>query len=191
VRSPDEDRIGSNIVDWWPTTKIAKRRDDFTRDGKSALAYWAKQRQGTLHTAKLLYKCKDSPEHQAAVLIAASAWDKLHELPAAWNKNTFSLVNQIFLTVCRSPEGPFAQRQLPVWHYAMRGALPAKILDPYLDEGIRITAYREFVQLAIIEATLFTTIWSPVIVSHEISIGSLSPNAIETRDLKSAFKQSR
>jgi len=75
------------------------------------------------------------------------------------------LLNEILVAICHSPDGPFKQRGLEVWHHAMRGALPVNIVDRYLGECIRIKSYEEFVQLAAIEATLATLAWTPVILN--------------------------
>ena len=163
VSPPMGDQIGKNIVDWWPTAKLAERRDFLTRE--FAFWGWDRQRKGTLHTAELLYACRDDPEQQAAVLIGASAWDKIQALPASWRGETLKLLKEILVAVCHSPEGPFKQRGREVWHHAMRGTLPVNIVDRDLGECVRIKSYEDFVQLAAIEATLATLAWTPVILN--------------------------
>ena len=59
-------------------------------------------------------------------MIGASAYDKIEVLPESWHGRKFLLVQQIFITVCRSLDGPFHQRL----------ALPAIYFQKeFVDEG--------------------------------------------------------
>jgi len=123
--------------------------------------------KGTLHTAELLHDCDGKPEAQAAVLMAASLWDKRHGLPEAWYGDTYRLLQQIQLVIVYAADGPFQQHDLSVWHHAMRNALPMNIMGSDFAECVRPRGYRDLVSIALLDATLATSAWTPVIVSHD------------------------
>jgi hypothetical protein len=79
VRPPQNvPRNGEPVVDWWPTAQVAVRRALLVGEVLGTVRATPK---GTLHTAELLYACGGDPEAQAAVLMAASVWDKHRNLP--------------------------------------------------------------------------------------------------------------
>ena len=158
-------RIGSEICDWWPTLDIANRRLALEENGTMGV-HW-ETKKGTLHTANLLYGCKDDPETQAAILIAASAWDKLNPLPAAWRGEIYSLVNDILQLITYDSQSPFNKRALTIWHHAMRDEFPVNMAIEEFAEFSKPRQYSDFVYIAFLETTLSTSLWTPVVVSHE------------------------
>jgi hypothetical protein len=165
VQSPDGGlRIGENIIDWWPTAELAARRASLTSNGVLG-PYWHTSK-GTLHTAGLLHQCDGNTEAEAAVFIAASAWDKRRALPEAWAGDTFRLLEQIQYITLYSEDSAFARHGLAIWHHAMRDALPINIIRGGLGECMRPKTYREIIKIALLEAVLSTTNWTPVVVSH-------------------------
>lgn len=158
-------KIGSGIVDWWPAEQVSRRRSALSRGG-SLGAYW-RPRKGTLHTAELLYECKDNLELQVAVLIAASAWDKRNTLPYSWRGDVSRLLQQVLEVILDRPDSPFRQHHLPAWHHRMRDALPMTIINEEFAECTRPRNYKDFVHIAFIESILATTIWTLVLVSDD------------------------
>lgn len=166
MRPPlDTLRIGEGIIDWWPTALVATRRAALARDGISGV--WWNSPKGTLHTAELLHACDGAPEAQAAVLIAASLWDKRHNLPETWRGDIFRLLEQMQRVIVYAPDGPFKQHDLSVWHHAMRDALPINSMGSDVAGCVRPRDYRDLVSIALLDAALATTAWTLVIVSHD------------------------
>jgi hypothetical protein len=158
-------RIGTEICDWWPPDDISHRRTALEEQGTMGV-YW-ETKKGTAHTAELLYKCKDDLETQAAIFMAASLWDNMNPLPAAWRGEIYHLAHDIFQLIAYDPQSPFKKHDLEIWHHAMRNALPANIATEDFAEFSKPQHYRDFVYIAFLEATLSTSLWTPVVVSHE------------------------
>ncbi len=157
-------RIGTEICDWWPTNEISERQTSLEKDGTFGVNWESKK--GTIHTAQLLYQCQDDPETQASILIAASAWDKLKPLPKAWRGDIFQLATDILNLITFDASSPFCKREFPRWHHAMREALPVNIATEEFARFSTPKKYQDLVYLAFLEATLSTSLWAPVIVSH-------------------------
>lgn len=158
-------RVGTEICDWWPKDEIAGRRTSLEKLGIMG-KYW-QTKKGTLRTAELLYDCQEDPEAQAAILVAASAWDKLHPLPVAWRGDVFGLIRSIFRSVISDSHSPFHKRSLSAWHHAMRNALPENIVTEEFAEFSKPRQFNDFVYIAFLEAILSTSLWNPVVVSHD------------------------
>jgi hypothetical protein len=158
-------RIGSEICDWWPPEDISNRRAALEGQGTMGV-YW-ETKEGTSHTAELLYKWRDDSETQAAILIAASVWDKMNPLPDAWRGDIYRLAQDIFQLIAYDSQSPFKKRGLEVWHHAMRDALPVKIATKDFAEFSKPRQYGDFVYIAFLEATLSTSLWTLVVISHE------------------------
>lgn len=166
VPSPgDGRRIGVEIVDWWPVAEVNYRRSALAQHG--VLASDWNTRKGTIHTAELLFQSQSNPEAQAAILLAASAWDKQHSPPEAWHGGVVKLLDQVLYAVIRMPESPFTQLEMAVWHNRMRGALPLNIVDWSFAQSMKPRTYRDFAHMAVIEAALSTSLWTLVVVSHD------------------------
>src|SRR5919201_6127034 len=120
VPSPENPlRIADEVLDWWPEEKLFDRRKALTDLGWFG-AQW-RTRQGTLHTASLLFECREDPEALAAVLIGASRWDKRKGLPEAWRGRICRLLDEMALLIYGN-NGVFEQKGLPAWHHASREA---------------------------------------------------------------------
>ena len=158
-------RIGSEICDWWLTEDISNRRSALEEQGTMGV-YW-ETKKGTSHTAKLLYECKDDLETQVAILIAASVWDKINPLPAAWRGDIYRLAHDLFQLITYDSQSPFKKHGLDIWHHAMRDALPVNIVTEDFAEFCEPRQHSDFVYIAFLEATLSTSLWKPVVVSHE------------------------
>lgn len=166
VRSPRSVlRLGERVIDWWPTAKVTQRRAALAQGGVLGVSWDTPK--GTLPTAELLHACDGKPEAQAAVLIAASVWDKEHNLPETWRGDTYRLLQQIQLVIFYAADGLFQQHGLSVWHHAMRNALPINIMGCDFAECVRPRGYGDLVSIALLDATLATSAWTPVIVSHD------------------------
>lgn len=157
-------RIGAEICDWWPTKEMAVRRAALEHSGTMGV-YW-RTNKGTCHTADLLYQHQADPEIQAGILLAASLWDKLKHPPLAWRGDIYRLVEAVFYTVTRDSDAPFEKHRIETWHHAMRDALPVEIVTDEFAEFSQPRAYSDLVYLAFLEATLSTSLWTTVVVSH-------------------------
>ncbi len=170
-------QIGTDILDWWPTDRIAQRCDALEKHGRFG-ATWGTNK-GTLHTVQLLYEQRSDEEVQAAILIAASMWDKLKSIPEAWHGDTFRLINGLLRLVVSDEGSPFYTLELPRWHHAMREALPVNIVTEEFAEFCKPQRYEDLVYIARLESTLGISTWTPVIVSHN-ETGSKETNGNET-----------
>ena len=158
-------QIGSGIIDWWPTAEIPTRRVCLTRDGTFG-AYW-QTKKGTLHTAELLKACDDDPEMQAAVFMAASAWDKQNPLPEAWRGRIYRLLYNVLVAIAYDHGGPFKSHGLSAWHHAMRDALPVNMIGETFAESIILNDHTAFAHIAALEMALSTSLWTLVVVSND------------------------
>ena len=157
-------RIGTEICDWWPTNKIAERRNQLEKQGTFGV-YWVTNK-GTLHTAQLLYECREDEEAQAAILIAASIWDKLKTLPEAWHGEIRRLITGLDHVIFRDPQSPIFKFELLNWHHAMREALPVNIATENFAEFCTPHRYEDLIYIAFLESSLSNSVWTPVVVSH-------------------------
>ncbi len=158
-------QTGPEICDWWLTDDIANRRSALEEQGTMGV-YW-ETKKGTSHTAKLLYECKDDLETQVAILVTASVWDKMNPIPAAWRGDIYRLAHNIFQLITFDSQSPFQKRGLALWHHAMRDALPVNIATDDFAEFCKPKQYGDFIYIAFLEAILSTSLWKPVVVSHE------------------------
>ena len=158
-------RIGSEICDWWETDDFANRCSALEERGVMGV-YW-ETKKGTLHTAKLLYECKNDLETQVAILIAASVWDKMKPIPAVWQGDIYRLACNIFQLIAYDSQSPFKKHGLDVWHHNIRDALPVDIATDDFAEFCKPKTYSDFIYIAFLETILSTSLWKPVVVSHE------------------------
>lgn len=93
-------RIGEHLIDWWPTARVAEWRAVLARNGIPRVSWNIPK--GTLHTANLLRACGSNSEAQAAVLIAASVWDKHNNLPTTWYGDTHTPLDQMRFVILRA-----------------------------------------------------------------------------------------
>ncbi len=157
---------GKYQCDWWPTQEITERRAALDKRGAYGI-YWTTGK-GTLHTINLLYKSSSDPETQAAILVAASAWDTLNSLPTAWRGATYRLIEDIMLAIVFASQGPFREHALNPWHSAMRHALPVNIATEEFAEFSKPRRYSDFIHVAFVEAALSTSLWTPVVFSPRL-----------------------
>lgn len=164
VSSPDNLRIGDEVLDWWPEEEFDNRRKALTNFGWHG-AQW-RMLAGTLHTVSLLFECREDAEALAAVLIAASMWDKVQNPPEAWHGRITRLVDKMSLCIW-GKGGIFERKGIAAWHHASREALPLNIVRGEFARSLQPSGFRDLVRIAIIESTLSLSRWKLVRVYHE------------------------
>ena len=136
-------------VDWWPKSEYQGRLENLKR---GHTPYWEIKR-GTLHTANLLFESKNNPERQSAVLIMASIDGKMKDMPLRWGDNTYTLMEQIFVTIRQAFPG------IQLWHHASRSALPITVERYPVCEFIYPQTYAHLIYVFALETSLSLGNW--------------------------------
>jgi hypothetical protein len=158
-------RIGGDIYDWWPRQSVTKRRSALQQNGILGV-YWNTPK-AMLHTADVLAEHRDNPEAVAAIMVGGSLWTIEKHLPPAWHGRAFELLHTVQREVMYSPGSPFKRFEIPVWHHAMREALPISIIDHATSEFMLPRSAADIVHIAYLDSLLSTSVWTIVNVSHE------------------------
>lgn len=143
-RVSDYDRLPS--LDWWQ--KSEERRGGC--------------KQGTLHTAILLWLEKDCLERQHAVFIMASLWDKLKAAPDNWRGAAYQVLEDVWDAMhIQFPD-------IDSWHSASREALPFSMMH-YTGDMLVPKTPRELIYITAVEAALVAANWQLVEYVNNIS----------------------
>jgi hypothetical protein len=156
VKSPEHRPIGMRIIDYWPTAEIEERREALATHGPLGVNW--KTLRGTQRTAEMLYDSRSQPEAQAAVMLAAFVMDQ---------QRRSILQSDRLRTIGMAARMALQEHDVGGWHTHMRSALPLDVVKVNW-------AFRELddlVHLAVLNAALATSVWTPVVVSHDDRAG--------------------
>lgn len=101
--------------------------------------------KGTLHTLEMLDCSKDNKEEQAAIWIGAFVKDMLDYLPKEWYGEGAIILNKMSTEVRRILN---SNNNYYTWHHAMRNALPEICFSYNILHNIKISSYKQIVELA-------------------------------------------
>jgi len=121
ISPPDADNIAPVVIEWWKAEEIARKTEALNIHGLGAVRLWGNwgKKPAYLDTATMLWRYRGDLAATAAILIAASLWNKEDMFRA--EKGTWpSACRQVMNAVLDF----LGTKEIPVWHHKVPTPFP-------------------------------------------------------------------
>ncbi|WP_348620210.1 hypothetical protein [Paenibacillus polymyxa] len=152
--------IGTEIIDWWPTSEVEYRTKKLNDRGILG-ADWDTV-IGIKRTAEMLWSNKESSEKQALIWISAGLNEILSHLPEEWRGDSYRLIYRINLNIMKE----MSDRSMWSWHGSTRNFLPITV-NKFMELYSKPNEIYNLINIVAVDNSLSRNAWTLVYVSRE------------------------